>query len=310
MHAGGHDAPPDGLIAAEAHDIPRTRTGPEPGPARCGRRRTGRRRRYHRHLPALPRPSKPASPRCCSRPATAWAARGTGTAIPGHGSTRRATPTPTCSRRSCSRSGSGRSTSREQPEIERYLNHVVDRFDLRRHMRFGARVTSATYDESSGRWTVETSDGTEYRARFLVAATGVLSVPYFPDVPGRQELSRRVVPHGDVADDAGRLRRQARRRHRHRIERRTGDPGHRRRGRLPDRLPTHRQLVHAAQQRADHARGAGSAPGRLRGDVRDAEHVAVRVPPPRARSPDLRRLRSPSVWPSSRRCGTAPGSRS
>src|SRR5437868_10709195 len=38
----------------------------------------------------------------------------------------------------------------EQPEIEGYLNHVVDRFDLRRHMRLGARVTSATYDEASG----------------------------------------------------------------------------------------------------------------------------------------------------------------
>ncbi len=44
----------------------------------------------------------------------------------------------------------------EQPEIERYLNHVVDRFDLRRHMRFGATVTSAAYDESSGTWTVAT----------------------------------------------------------------------------------------------------------------------------------------------------------
>ena len=42
----------------------------------------------------------------------------------------------------------------EQPETERYLNHVVDRFDLRRHMRFGAKVTSAVYDESSGKWTV------------------------------------------------------------------------------------------------------------------------------------------------------------
>ena len=76
----------------------------------------------------------------------------------------------------------------EQPEIERYLNHVVDRFDLRRHMRFGARVTSAVYDDSSGTWTVATSDGTEYRARFLVTATGVLSVPYFPDVPGREDF--------------------------------------------------------------------------------------------------------------------------
>ena len=76
----------------------------------------------------------------------------------------------------------------EQPETERYLNHVVDRFDLRRHIRFGARVTSARYDESSGTWTVTVGDGTEFRARFFVAATGVLSVPYFPDVPGREDF--------------------------------------------------------------------------------------------------------------------------
>ena len=76
----------------------------------------------------------------------------------------------------------------EQPEIERYLNHVVDRFDLRRHIRFGARVVSAEYDEASGRWTIKVSDGTELRARYLVAATGVLSVPYYPDVPGREDF--------------------------------------------------------------------------------------------------------------------------
>jgi cation diffusion facilitator CzcD-associated flavoprotein CzcO len=75
-----------------------------------------------------------------------------------------------------------------QPEIERYLNHVVDRFDLRRHMRCGARVVSATFDEQSGSWTVATADGADHRARFLIAATGVLSVPYFPDVPGRDDF--------------------------------------------------------------------------------------------------------------------------
>jgi cation diffusion facilitator CzcD-associated flavoprotein CzcO len=74
-----------------------------------------------------------------------------------------------------------------QPEIERYLNHVVDRFDLRRHMRFGARVTSAAFDEPVGSWSVR-SGGAELRARFLVAATGVLSVPYFPAVPGRDDF--------------------------------------------------------------------------------------------------------------------------
>src|SRR2546428_248098 len=67
-----------------------------------------------------------------------------------------------------------------QPEIERYLNHVVDKFDLRRHVRFGARVTSAVYDEALATWAVVGSDGTQHRARFLIAATGILSVPYFP----------------------------------------------------------------------------------------------------------------------------------
>lgn len=76
----------------------------------------------------------------------------------------------------------------EQPETERYLNHVVDRFDLRRDIRFGASVASAVYDQTSGTWTVTTADGGELRTRFLVAATGVLSVPYFPDVPGRDDF--------------------------------------------------------------------------------------------------------------------------
>ena len=75
-----------------------------------------------------------------------------------------------------------------QDEIERYLNHVVDRFDLRRHMRFDARVASAVFDEATGTWNVTLADGTELRARHLVAATGVLSVPYTPDVPGRDDF--------------------------------------------------------------------------------------------------------------------------
>ena len=76
----------------------------------------------------------------------------------------------------------------EQPEIERYLNHVVDRFDLRRHMRFDTRVTSAEFDERTGLWTVTDDRGTVVRAHHFVAATGVLSIPYFPDVPGREEF--------------------------------------------------------------------------------------------------------------------------
>ncbi len=81
-----------------------------------------------------------------------------------------------------------------QAETERYLNHVVDRFDLRRHMRFGARVTSAEYQEHSGCWRVRSKDGSEIRAGFVVAATGVLSMPYIPDIPGRDDF-RGVAHH-------------------------------------------------------------------------------------------------------------------
>ncbi len=75
----------------------------------------------------------------------------------------------------------------EQPETERYLNHVVDRFDLRRHMRFDARVTSAVWNSSAGAWDV-VAGGETVRARYVVSATGVLSVPFMPDVPGRDEF--------------------------------------------------------------------------------------------------------------------------
>jgi len=76
-----------------------------------------------------------------------------------------------------------------QPETERYLNHVVDTFDLRRFIRFGGRVTSAVYEESSTTWTVATADGFTVRGQYLISATGVLSVPSFPDVPGRADFA-------------------------------------------------------------------------------------------------------------------------
>ncbi|WP_060887898.1 flavin-containing monooxygenase [Streptomyces caniscabiei] len=75
-----------------------------------------------------------------------------------------------------------------QPEIERYFNYVVDRFDLRRHIVFGAKVTSAVWDDTTGTWSVRTGDGTEHRARHVVAATGILSVPFVPDIPGREDF--------------------------------------------------------------------------------------------------------------------------
>lgn len=71
-----------------------------------------------------------------------------------------------------------------QPEIGRYLRHVADRFDLRRHMRFNARVSAASYDSELRCWSVETDRGDRLRAHYLIAATGVLSAPQMPDYPG------------------------------------------------------------------------------------------------------------------------------
>ncbi|HET9904882.1 MAG TPA: NAD(P)/FAD-dependent oxidoreductase [Xanthobacteraceae bacterium] len=71
-----------------------------------------------------------------------------------------------------------------QPEILRYANHVADRFDLRRDIRFDARVVSAQFDEDTCRWLVETADGTRATARFCVMATGCLSAANRPQFPG------------------------------------------------------------------------------------------------------------------------------
>ncbi|HVM52493.1 MAG TPA: NAD(P)/FAD-dependent oxidoreductase [Acidimicrobiales bacterium] len=72
----------------------------------------------------------------------------------------------------------------EQPEILRYLNHVADRFDLRRDVRLGTRVTAAVFDETTDRWEVSTEAGERVSARFLISAVGCLSTANVPDIPG------------------------------------------------------------------------------------------------------------------------------
>jgi len=76
-----------------------------------------------------------------------------------------------------------------QPEIEHYLNHVTDRFDLRRDIRFNTRVISATYDEARLVWTIGTHDSStdEHRsvqARFFISAAGLLSTGNLPQYKG------------------------------------------------------------------------------------------------------------------------------
>src|SRR3954463_2206981 len=71
-----------------------------------------------------------------------------------------------------------------QAEILRYAEHVADRFDLRRDIRFDTRVTSATFDDASNRWIVRTDRGDGVAAQFLVMATGCLSSANIPDIEG------------------------------------------------------------------------------------------------------------------------------
>jgi cyclohexanone monooxygenase len=78
-----------------------------------------------------------------------------------------------------------------QPQILAYLNRVADRFDLRRDIQLNTRVVAAQYDESGRSWRVrtepaypESGERAELVARFCVMATGCLSKPKIPDIPG------------------------------------------------------------------------------------------------------------------------------
>jgi cation diffusion facilitator CzcD-associated flavoprotein CzcO len=79
-----------------------------------------------------------------------------------------------------------------QPEILAYLEHVADRFDLRRHYRFGTSVTGAAFDSRSATWQVRTSTDERHRAAFLLCATGCLSAVNRPDLPGIDDFAGEV----------------------------------------------------------------------------------------------------------------------
>ncbi|MDH4148732.1 MAG: NAD(P)/FAD-dependent oxidoreductase, partial [Acidimicrobiia bacterium] len=76
-----------------------------------------------------------------------------------------------------------------QPEILRYLQHVADRHDLRRDIRFSTRVATASWDDEAELWRVETTDGDRVSGRFYVMATGCLSAPKDPDVVGAERFA-------------------------------------------------------------------------------------------------------------------------
>jgi cyclohexanone monooxygenase len=75
-----------------------------------------------------------------------------------------------------------------QPEILRYINHVADRFDLRRDIEFNTRVKEAVFDSETNKWTIKTDKGSPVTARFCIMATGNLSTPRTPSLPGLESF--------------------------------------------------------------------------------------------------------------------------
>lgn len=76
-----------------------------------------------------------------------------------------------------------------QPEILRYLNHVADRYDVRRHFRFNTRMVGAQWDPIGHRYVIDTDGGESFSARFLVMATGQLSRPRKPNFDGLDDFT-------------------------------------------------------------------------------------------------------------------------
>ncbi|MGH8516813.1 MAG: flavin-containing monooxygenase [Panacagrimonas sp.] len=80
----------------------------------------------------------------------------------------------------------------DQTVMEKYLNHVADRFDLRGDIQFNTRVRSARYNESTGRWTVATSMGETFDAQYAVFCTGGISAPLIPPYPGHDKFRGQI----------------------------------------------------------------------------------------------------------------------
>jgi cation diffusion facilitator CzcD-associated flavoprotein CzcO len=80
-----------------------------------------------------------------------------------------------------------------QPEIERWLQYVTEKLDLRKDIKFNARVTSAHYDENRNRWTVKTSAGDVIDTHYFISCGGMLSAPLTNQFEGQDKFKGQIV---------------------------------------------------------------------------------------------------------------------
>ncbi len=85
-------------------------------------------------------------------------------------------------------------------ELKRYADHVADKYDVRRHLRLNTTVESARWDDDVRCWRVALAGGETLTARFLITATGFLSQPHTPDIPGITRFAGNVI-HTTAWDD-------------------------------------------------------------------------------------------------------------
>ena len=85
-------------------------------------------------------------------------------------------------------------------ELKRYAEHVADKYNVRRYMRFNTTVEGARWDDDAQLWQVALAGGETLNAQFLVAATGFLSQPCLPDIPGIDTFAGRIIHTADWDD--------------------------------------------------------------------------------------------------------------
>jgi cation diffusion facilitator CzcD-associated flavoprotein CzcO len=85
-------------------------------------------------------------------------------------------------------------------EIKQYADAVADKYDVRRHIRFNTRVESARWDDETRQWQIALAGGDTMQARYLITATGFLSQPKLPEIPGIHDFAGKVV-HTTAWDD-------------------------------------------------------------------------------------------------------------
>jgi cation diffusion facilitator CzcD-associated flavoprotein CzcO len=86
-------------------------------------------------------------------------------------------------------------------EIKQYADDVADKYAVRSHMRFGVTVEGARWDEDAELWRVNLAGGDTLATRYLITATGFLSQPHTPDIPGITEFDGRII-HTTAWDDS------------------------------------------------------------------------------------------------------------